>query len=72
MNVPGATVLIKMDLVSNLPAALMRVIDGCMTTVWTTTTVLLGDCVVLGAGGGNSDWRDQEGRQLILVYTCVS
>lgn len=48
MNVPGATVLIKTDLVSNLPAALMRVVDGCTTTVWTTTTVLLADCVVLG------------------------
>ena len=44
----SATVLIKTDLVSNLPAALMRVVDGCTTTVWTTTTVLLADCVVLG------------------------
>ena len=45
---PKATVPIKMDQVSNLPAALMRVLDGCTTTVWTTTIVLLGDCVVLG------------------------
>ena len=48
MNVANATVPIKTDPVSNLPAALIRVVDGCMITVWTITTVLLADCVVLG------------------------